>query len=66
MDATSPAVVTYYTVREIADLCRVHPVTVRKWVACGVVQVVRVGPAGRIRIPVEEIPRIIGTDPTPK
>jgi len=59
MDATSPPGVVYYTVRETATLCRVHPVTVRKWVTSGLIHIVRVGPAGRIRIPAEEMGKII-------
>lgn len=47
-----------WTVAEIAAHYRLHPDTVRKWIRCDVLKVVRVGPAGEIRVPAGEVTRL--------
>lgn len=49
-----------YTVREAAERLRVHPVTLRLWLAQGRVRGVQVGGAGSSwRIPASEIERLL-------
>jgi excisionase family DNA binding protein len=53
-----PDGVSMLTVRMVADMCGVHVLTVRKWIACGVIHAVRVGPR-LVRVPKSEVERII-------
>lgn len=60
MTAPSEAQPRLYTIKQVAAYLQVHPVTVRKWIACGVVSVVRVGPVGfGVRITAAELARMI-------
>jgi excisionase family DNA binding protein len=42
----------YWTIREVADHYRLHPETIRRWVAKGAIKSVRLGsgPKPRIRV----------------
>ena len=40
---TSPALASFATVKETADLFGVDPSTVRRWIAAGVLSAVRIG-----------------------
>ena len=46
-----------YTPEEIAELCRVHVSTVRRWIALRQLQAIRL-PGGAYRIPAEEVSRL--------
>ena len=46
-----------YTLGEFAGLCKVHVTTVRRWIAAGRLQVIRL-PGGGYRIPGDEVSRI--------
>lgn len=48
-----------HTAKEVADLCNVHYVTVRRWVAKGEIQTLDL-PSGTIRIPATEVRRLVG------
>lgn len=47
------------TTREVADLLRIHPNTVRKWYNKGFLRGYRVGPRGDRRFPREDLIRIL-------
>ena len=47
-----------YTAKEVAEMLRVHQSTVTYWVRTGKVKAIRT-PGGRIRIPREEVERIL-------
>lgn len=55
--ASSSSERRYWTIREVAAHYRLHPETVRKWVAKGAIKSVRLGPGAkpRIRIRREEV-----------
>lgn len=46
-----------YTPEEVAELCRVHVSTVRRWIAQGQVEAIRL-PGGTYRIRAEEVSRL--------
>ena len=46
-----------YTVQELADLCRVSVATVRRWIASGQLQAIRL-PGGVYRITRSEVDRL--------
>ena len=45
-----------YTVEELAEVCRVHVVTVRRWIAEGRIRAIRL--PGSYRIPKVEVDRL--------
>lgn len=47
----------YWTIREVADHYRLHPETIRRWIAKGAIKSVRLGagPKPRIRVHDREI-----------
>ena len=46
------------TPKEVAELLRVHPATVTRWIRLGQIRAVRL-PAGTYRIPSEEVERLL-------
>lgn len=51
------------TTRQVAHLLHVHPNTVRKWVAEGLLSAYRLGPRGDRRFSRHEIDRFLHVDP---
>lgn len=47
-----------YTVKEVAKIMRVQPLTVRRWIDSGKIKVVQFGKNTTIRITEEELERI--------
>ena len=46
----------HYTVEEVAELCRVHEATVRRWIAQKHLMAIRL-PGGYYRVPADEVDR---------
>ena len=46
-----------FTPEEVAELCRVHVSTVRRWIALRQLRAIRL-PGGTYRIPAEEVSRL--------
>jgi excisionase family DNA binding protein len=57
---------TLLTSREVAQLYRVNPETVRRWVRKGILPVVRVGPTQRIRFCEAHVQRYFREEPGAK
>ncbi len=57
--------VPLWTVREVAAFFHLHEYTVRKWIRCGAMAIVRVGPAARIRITEAEVRRLAKSEHVP-
>lgn len=47
----------FYTIQEVAIFLKVHPGTVRRWIAGGRLQAIRL-PGGAYRIPKAEVDRL--------
>ena len=48
---------TDFTAEELAELCKVHVSTVRRWIAAGRLRAIRL-PGGNYRIPEAEVKRV--------
>lgn len=66
MPQASPQKRRMLTCREVADLYGVSYVTVKRWVAKGLIGVVRVGPFRAVRITEEEAARHFRVEPGAK
>lgn len=52
----------FLTVREVADLCRVTPLTIKRWGKRGKLEAIRINPRGDRRYKKEVVLELLGID----
>ncbi len=51
---------TYVTIKQAAELIRVHPNTIRNWIEAGIVKRYQVSPGYRVLLKIEDIEKAFG------